>query len=234
MLTPLIFNTRLLQLLAPNLPKEMKRFLNREAAGEELAEKLGVYRYKPCAVLAIPRGGVPVGFKIAQKLSCSLGLVWVKKIGHPLSPELAIGAVSPDDMFVDYNSIASESYIKSEIQRIRIRFAEMKKKVQDPTDSIDLKNKIIILVDDGIATGHTISAAIRLLRNKMPAKIIVATPVAPDDAITKLMTLADEMVVSYTPEFFTGISSFYEDFTQLQDEDVKYYITKKNKEAPAG
>lgn len=212
----------------------MKRFLNRGTAGKELAEKLAIYKDKSCVVLAIPRGGVPLGFEISKTLECPLGLVWVKKIRHPLSPELAIGAVSPDDTFIEYNSIASDLYIHSEIERIRARFNEMKKTMEDPTCNTDLKNKIIILVDDGIATGHTISAAIRLLRKKMPAKIIVAIPVAPYDAIDKVSALADEVIVVYTPDLFTGISSFYEDFTQLQDEDVKYYITKKNKEAPAG
>jgi putative phosphoribosyl transferase len=202
----------------------MKRFLNRETAGKEIAEKLAIYKDKSCVVLAIPRGGVPLGFEISKTLECPLGLVWVKKIGHPLSPELAIGAVSPDDMFIDYNSIASDLYLHSEIEKIRARFNEMKKTLGDPTGNTDLKNKIIILVDDGIATGHTISAAIRLLRKKLPAKIIIAVPVAPGDAVKKIKTIADEVIVLYIPEFFTGISGFYTDFTQLSDEDVAKYI----------
>jgi predicted phosphoribosyltransferase len=85
----------------------MKRFLNRLSAGSELADMLNHYQPYPCVVMAIPRVGVPVGFQIAQKLNCPMGLVWVKKIGHPLSPELAIGAVSPDDVLIDYKSAAS-------------------------------------------------------------------------------------------------------------------------------
>ena len=208
----------------------MKQFLNRNSAGEELAKKLTIYKNKPCVVLAIPRGGVPVGFEVSKALNCPLGLAWVKKIGHPLMRELAIGAVSQDDSFIDYKSIVSDQYIQSEIQRIRSRFEEMKKIVQDQTEEIDLKDKILLLIDDGIATGHTILAGIHLLRKKNPAKIIVATPVAPEDAIQKLNSVADEVVVLYIPEFFTGISGFYSDFTQLEDEDVRHYLNRANKQ----
>jgi predicted phosphoribosyltransferase len=207
----------------------MKRFLNRESAGKELADRLIKFSKEPCVVLAIPRGGVPVGYAIARQLNAPLGLIWVKKIGHPLSPELAIGAVSPDDSFIAYKSAASDLYIQSEIKKIRERFIEIKKNIQDPTEKMDLKNKTIIVVDDGIATGHTILAAIQLLRRKLPAKIIIAIPVAPDDAIDKLRGAADEVIITYQPEYFTGISSFYTDFTQLKDEEVAEYLRRMQK-----
>ena len=203
----------------------MKRFLNRVSAGRELGEILSSYRQYPCVVLAIPRGGVPVGFQIARKLHCPLGLVWAKKIGHPLSPELAIGAVSPDDTYIDYKSAASANYIHAETEKIRRRFSELKEKLNDHTEDIDLKGKYLILTDDGIATGHTMIAGVRLLRKKLPEKIIVAVPVAPEDAIKKLTNIADEVLVLYRPEWFTGIGGFYEDFTQLTDEEVHQYLT---------
>jgi putative phosphoribosyl transferase len=203
----------------------MKRFLNRLSAGSELADMLAHYQPYPCVVMTIPRGGVPVGFKIAQKLNCSLGLVWVKKIGHPLSPELAIGAVSPDDVLIDYKSTASDNYIHAETDKIRTRFTELKKLLNDHSDKIELKGKYLILVDDGIATGHTIIAAIKILRKKMPKKIIVAVPVAPEDVIKTLNAIADDVIVLYHPEWFTGIGSVYEDFTQLTDEEVRKYLS---------
>jgi predicted phosphoribosyltransferase len=206
----------------------MQKFLNRLEAGEMLAEKLTFLKDSPCIVMAIPRGGVPVGFAISRKLKCPLGLVWVKKIGHPLNPELAIGAVSPDDYCIEYKSAASESYIQSEIIHIRTRFNEMKKKLNDDSEKLDLINKTIILVDDGIATGHTMEVAVKLLRNKSPAQIIVATPVAPVDIKNKLNRLADDIITVYEPKGFTGIGFYYENFTQLEDEEVKEYLTKQS------
>jgi putative phosphoribosyl transferase len=207
----------------------MKKFNNREAAGEELAEKLMIYKNKPCVVMAIPRGGVPVGYAICKQLRCPMGLVWVKKIGHPLSPELAIGAVSPDDHIIDYKSAASDLYLKNEIEKIRSRFKEMKSKLNDKSENIDLKDKVIIVVDDGIATGHTIEAAIKMLRGKTHAKIIVATPVASENAVKNLAFYADEVVVAYVPDIFLGIGGFYTDFTQLSDEETAAYIKKSER-----
>jgi predicted phosphoribosyltransferase len=111
-----------------------------------------------------------------------------------------------------------------ETQKIRQRFSELKEKLKDNTEDIELKGKYLILTDDGIATGHTMIAAIRLLRKKLPKKIIVAVPVAPNDAIETLTAIADDVIVLYHPEWFTGIGSFYEDFTQLTDEKVKEYL----------
>ncbi|MFN5335319.1 MAG: phosphoribosyltransferase [Bacteroidota bacterium] len=202
----------------------MKRFQNRKTAGRELAEKLVSYKSFPGIVLGIPRGGIPVAHEISHALHWPLGLVWVKKIGHPFSPEMAIGAVTETEVLLGADQTLSDPYIQSAVKGIRDRFTEMKMIIHDPTDKMDIRNKHIIIVDDGIATGHTLLAAIRHLRKKDPVKIIVAIPVAPHDAVVKLEDAADDVIVLYQPEYFSGISAFYEEFDQLATEEVAAFF----------
>jgi putative phosphoribosyl transferase len=202
----------------------MKRFLNRKTAGRQLAEKIAAYKSNQGIVLGIPRGGIPVAHEISHALLWPLGVIWVKKIGHPFSPEMAIGAVTETEILLSEEQTISDPYIQSAVEGIRDRFREMKQIIHDPTEKMDFTNKHIIIVDDGIATGHTILAAIQHLRKKKPAKIIVAIPVAPHDAVLKLENAADKVIVLYQPEFFTGISSFYEEFDQLTTEQAALYF----------
>jgi predicted phosphoribosyltransferase len=198
----------------------MKRFQNRKTAGCELAKKLADYKTYPGIVLGIPRGGIPVAHEISHVLQWPLGLVWVKKIGHPFSPEMAIGAATETEVLLGSEETLSDPYIQSAVKGIRDRFSEMKKLIHDPTEKMDFMNKHLVIVDDGIATGHTLLAAIQHLRKKKPAKIIVAIPVAPHDAVVKLEEAADHVIVLYQPDYFSGISAFYEEFNQLTTEEV--------------
>jgi putative phosphoribosyl transferase len=202
----------------------MKRFLNRKTAGRQLAEKIAAYKSNQGIVLGIPRGGIPVAHEISHALHWPLGVIWVKKIGHPFSPEMAIGAVTETEILLSEEQNISDPYIQSAVEGIRDRFREMKQIIHDPTEKMDFMNKHIVIVDDGIATGHTLLAAIQHLRKKKPAKIIVAIPVAPHDAVLKLENAADEVIVLYQPGFFTGISAFYEEFEQLTTEQAALYF----------
>lgn len=194
------------------------------AAGEELAEKLIPYKPYRGIVMGIPRGGIPVANEISHALKWPLGLIWVKKIGHPFSPEMAIGAVTETEIFLGEEQALSDPYIQSAVEGIRDRFSEMKQSIHDPTEKMDFLNKHIVIVDDGIATGHTLLAAIQHMRKKRPAKIIVAIPVAPHDAVLKLENAADEVIVLYEPGFFSGISAFYDEFSQLTTEEAAAYF----------
>jgi len=197
-----------------------KKFLNRKAAGVALAEKLVEWKSQPGIVLAIPRGGIPVAAEIAAVLHWPLGLLWVKKIGHPFSQELAIGAVTESEIYTGQEVEITDPYVQSAAEGIRDRFASMKKALQDSTDKLNFKDKVIIIVDDGIATGHTLLAAIRQVRKKKPATVIAAIPVAPPEAIHTIETEANKVIVLHQPEYFTGISGFYEDFKQLTTEEA--------------
>lgn len=194
-------------------------FKNRTIAGQLLAERLEQYRDK-ALVLAIPRGGVPVALPIAKMLHLPLALVLTKKIGHPNNKEFAIGAASLTDYFVTENSGASEAYITAEVQKIRQRINEMKTNFQHDFTSLSIKNKTIILVDDGLATGITAFHTVQLLRKYNPNKILLAAPVASLSAIELLQPVIDELVVLNIDSFFQAVGLYYEDFKEVSDAEV--------------
>lgn len=201
----------------------MDMFKNRQEAGLKLAQKLGYLGRQKTLVLAIPRGGVVVGKEISQKLNCPLGILIVKKLGAPANPELAVGAMGPDGEVVLNKEILRELGLeekdleeikklkKEEIGRLSRRLAMV---------TPILRDKIVILTDDGIATGATIETAIKWARLKNPAKIILAVPVAPPEILRNLKELVDEIVVIEEPREFRAVGQFYEDFPQVSDEDV--------------
>lgn len=196
-------------------------FQNRSRAGQALAKMLLSYKNQDAVVLGVPRGGVPVAYEIAEKLNKPLGIVLVKKIGHPLNKEYAIGAVSLEDHIITPGHKVSEAYLEEEVQNVRQRLIQMKDyfKGRDYT-SMPLKNKVVILVDDGLATGFTMLNTIRLIKKTHPKKIIVAIPVGPNEAIITLKNEGVEVVVIEIPYFFNGIGAFYEDFAQVEDDTV--------------
>ncbi|HRH66148.1 MAG TPA: phosphoribosyltransferase family protein [Bacteroidia bacterium] len=171
-------------------------------------------------ILALPRGGVPPGMVLAQALNFPLDLLLVKKIGHPENPELAIGAVSLESQLIDPRFDIPDAYIHSEVSRIRKSLKERYDKFMGDKLPLELKNKTVILVDDGIATGNTILAAVKMIRSKEPLKIVIATPVAPPDTIAKLKPFVEEIICPYQPVEFMSIGQFYDDFSQVSDEEV--------------
>src|SRR3989338_4661254 len=204
-------------------------FRNRIQAGKQLAKKLSTYRNKKdVLVLGIPRGGVEVAFAVAKSLHVELSIAVTKKIGHPFNPELAIGAVSPDNYILDEDYKDREGYAKKAIKELN---AEIKKRYKLYTEGKlpQLKNKIAIVVDDGLATGHTMLAAIKYIKSKNPKKIIVAIPVAAQDSYEKVKKIADEVICLHVPIFFSAVGSFYQEFEQLEDKEVKQYLEEARK-----
>lgn len=208
----------------------MRTFVDRLDAGHLLAQQLKQYRHSQGIVLAVPRGGVPVGYVVAQQLGLPLDLLLVKKIGHPANKEYAVGAVSLSDCYVVPHPEVTQNYIEQETARVRKRLQEMQHKFRKDRPLTALKDLTIIVVDDGIATGNTLMAALKMLRRQKPAKIVVAVPVAPRDAVVRLSEAADEVVCLYIPEEFYGVGSFYENFEQVYDEEVQAYIERYRQE----
>lgn len=200
-------------------------FENREQAGKQLAQKLNTYLAAPnTIVLGIPRGGVPVAYQISKHLKLPLDIILSKKIGHPSNPEYAIGAVTENLTLVNREADVTEEYIKQEIARIRKQIAERTKLFRGNKPAIDFKNKNVIIADDGIATGNTLLITIEMLRKAGVSKIVVASPVVPQDRVGVIQSACDEFVYLYAAEYFTGVGAFYEDFEQVSDEEAAAYL----------
>jgi len=207
-------------------------FKDRHEAGQQLARELSKYKNKKdVIVLGIPRGGVEVAFNIAKTLKIPLSIVVTKKIGHPFESEFAIGAVSPGGHYSinkQYQAEAGEGYIKNTIKELT---KEINRRYKEYTNEKlpKLKNKIVILVDDGLATGFTMLSAVEYAQSQNPKKIIVAIPVAAQDSFEKVKAAANEVVCLQVPVFFAAVGGFYQNFMQLEDEEVKYYLKEDKK-----
>jgi putative phosphoribosyl transferase len=208
-------------------------FEDRVQAAIMLAENLKRLRKEwdsSLIVLAIPRGGIVTGDVIANSLGVNLDVVVAKKVGHPSNPEFAIGAVMHDGSFVPNEDVSSSldvsrqyildsvSTLKKEVDRRLIKFRGNK--------NYFLAGKTVILVDDGIATGTTMFAAIKWLKTRKLKKLIVAVPVGPSDTIEKLRGIVDEVIVLQTPTIFGAVGSFYRDFPQVSDDEVVQIMQK--------
>ena len=207
-------------------------FKDRHEAGLKLAEQLKEYKNnKNAIVLAIPRGGVEVGYEIAQFLNVKLDIIVTKKIGLPDDEEFAIGSIGPDknvmlseETLRIYN--VSDEYIKDKTREISKEIERRYRAYKGKYRLQDLKNKIVILTDDGIATGFTTMAAISYAKSQNPKKIILAVPVAPLDLADKLRKEVDEFVCLHSTNLLFAIGQFYNNFPQLSDEEVKNYLRK--------
>jgi predicted phosphoribosyltransferase len=199
-------------------------FSDRAEAGKRLAEALHQYRGQEAIVYALPRGGVVVGAEVARALELPLDLVIVRKVGHPMQPEYAIGAVSEDgELIADSQEVAQvdPDWLESaaaeqvaEARRRRSLYLRGRRRM-------DARGKIAIVVDDGLATGLTMEAAIRQLRKRRAAKIVAAVPVAAPDTAHRLRSGVDELVVLEVPHgWFGAIGSYYRDFEQVSDDEV--------------
>ncbi|MFZ3063088.1 MAG: phosphoribosyltransferase [Actinomycetota bacterium] len=207
---------------------------DRREAGRYLAEALKEFKNKDVLVLAIPRGGVVVGDEVATALNAALDVVVPRKIGAPFNPELAIGAIAADGSKVlDQNLIqrldVSEEYLKKEIER---QTEEIKRRISEyrgGRSPLEIEEKTVILVDDGVATGATTLAAIKYLRNKKPAQIILAIPVGPPDTVEKLKKEVDRLICLSIPLLFYAVGQFYEQFEQTTDQEVVDIISVHKK-----
>ena len=196
------------------------QFKDRLDAAARLMPFLKKYQNQKGVVLAVPRGGVPIAYHIAKNLNLPLELVLIKKIGHPMNEEYAIGAVGLEGEVLDDFTDIPKAYIESEVVRIRALLQERYKKFMGNRKPLSLENKTVIIVDDGIATGNTMLAAIRMMRYQRPGKIVVAVPVAPPQTAEKIKREVDELVCLYSPPDFGGVGQFYDDFEQVSDEEV--------------
>jgi predicted phosphoribosyltransferase len=189
-------------------------------AGLALSRHLHHYKNVDGVTLAIPRGGVPVALPVARILNLPLEIVLSKKIGHPLHKEFAIGAVSLTGQVIAPNAFASDEYIKEETQHIREQLRAMYAKFMGNKRPTPVKGKIVIIIDDGVATGHTLLSTIEMIRKEDPRKIVIAVPVAAQQAAQKLSEVCDEFVCVWIPSHFRSVGEFYENFTQVSDEEV--------------
>jgi len=201
------------------------RFRDRADAGRVLAARLAHLRDAKPVVVGLPRGGVPVAAEVARALGAELDVVLVRKIGAPHREELAVGAVGEDGVTVRNDAVLADlglrwsdvaAQVTREREEIRRRAAILR-----PGPRPDLTGRTVVLVDDGIATGATVVAALRILRQFGASRIVLAVPVAPPDSLHALAPLADEIVCPATPRHFSAVGQWYEDFTQVPDDDVR-------------
>ena len=201
-------------------------FEDRIDAGTQLVHKLLKYKDKNVVVLAIPRGGLPIGAIVAQALKAPLDVVLTKKIGHPDHKEFAIGAVSLQDIILTDAMGVSQDYIDIEVARIRKKLRERHAQYYKQRTPEMLKDKTVIIIDDGIATGNTLLATVKLVNKQNPKIIVVAVPVAPRSVIQKFKTDPNigEVICLLVPDNFWAVGQFYENFEQVSDEEAISFL----------
>ncbi|MGH8959419.1 MAG: phosphoribosyltransferase [Acidimicrobiia bacterium] len=212
------------------------RFANRAEAGRALARRLEHLRDQQPLVLALPRGGLPVGAEIARALSAPLDILLVRKLGAPFQPELAMGAIGEDEVRVLDEAIVNRlrigrRRIDAVESRERQRIEEAGERFRpDRPSGIVWRGRTVIVTDDGIATGATVIAACQVARQREVGHLVAAAPVATREAVARLEEFADEVVVVSTPAEFMSISQFYEDFSQVTDDEVASYLRDANRD----
>jgi predicted phosphoribosyltransferase len=210
----------------------MPLFTDRADAGRRLADALEEYADNPdVVVLALPRGGVPIGYEVARRLHAPLDLYLVRKLGVPGHEELAMGAVASDGTcVVDEDLIASLHIDDATLDEvIRRETAELRRRetlYRESRPALDVAGNIAIVVDDGLATGATMRAAAMALRAQHPAAIVAAVPVAAPRTCASLQRVADRVVCAYTPEPFHAVGLYYKDFEQTGDDEVRRLLSQ--------
>lgn len=208
-----------------------KLFVDRAAAGRQLAALLSEYRQKTnVVVLALPRGGVPVGFEIAESLGAPLDVLVVRKLGAPGQPEFALGAIASGGVVVINEQIPrwfkDSPALEAEVAIERDELARRERAYRDNRPPQATKDRIVILVDDGAATGSSMQAAVRAVRKLGAREIIVALPVASDSACDKLRAEADRVVCMRIPASFAAVGEWYENFNQTSDDEVRDLLAR--------
>lgn len=203
------------------------RFIDRRDAGQRLAARLKSRSFSDPVVLALPRGGVPVGFEVAHALDAPLDVLLVRKLGAPGFEELGIGAVidgTQPQLVLDAETIAmlrvTPAYVDQERDRQLVEIERRRRLYRGELPAVSVEGRTAIIVDDGIATGGTVLVALRALNKVSPKSIVVAVPVAPPETLAKLSIEADDVVCLATPSPFGSVGRYYDDFTQTSDEEV--------------
>jgi putative phosphoribosyl transferase len=205
----------------------MMHFQDRTDAGRQLAGKLLGYADRPdVVVLALPRGGVPVAHEVAQTLHAPLDIFLVRKLGLPEHPELAMGAIASGGVRVLNEDVVRTLRVPAEVidavaaQELK-ELARREREYRGDRPPLEVRGRIVILVDDGLATGSTMRAAVAALRRQQPARIVVAVPVGAADTCAEFRDEADEAVCAVTPQPFFAVGLWYRNFTQTTDEEVR-------------
>ena len=207
-------------------------FRDRVEAGRMLATTLQEYANRDdVIVLALPRGGVPVGFEVAKALHAPLDVFVVRKLGLPGQEELAMGAIASGGVRVLNSDLLRALRIPEEVvdqitQEEQRELERREREYRDERSPIDVRGKTVILVDDGLATGSSMRVAVLALKQKGPAQVVVAVPVAPADTCAELQSVADKVVCAVTPQPFLGVGQWYEDFSQTSDEEVRELLRR--------
>ena len=217
------------------------KYADRADAGRRLADKLMHLKDREPIVLALPRGGVAVGFEIARALDAPLDVVLVRKIGVPWQPELALGAVTDGadpQTFIDRDLAASleipEDYVREETARQLAEIERRRKSYSEGRPALEISGRAAIVVDDGIATGATMRVALQAVRRRNPAWLVLAAPVAPPDTLASLGEEADETVCPETPIGLGAIGFYYRDFHQMSDLEVTDLLARAPRPAESG
>ena len=211
-------------------------FPNRAEAGRQLAERLSAYRGRDDAIiLGLPRGGVPVAYEVAQQLGLPLDVFVVRKLGVPGYEELAMGAIASGNVSVLNEDVMralpnSEAILETVMAQEKIELERREARYRQDRPARDLRGRVVILVDDGLATGATMRAAAAALREKGVARIVVAVPVGAPETCRELEAEVDEVICAFKPAFFHGVGQFYEDFSQTTDEEVRELLIRANDE----
>lgn len=215
-------------------------FADRQDAGRELARHLRQYADRPdVVVLALPRGGVPVAFEVAEALDAPLDIFVVRKLGMPGHPEFAMGALASggvrvlNDEAVPWQDIpvdALEAVTRRELAELERREREYRQ----GRPLIALGGRVVVLVDDGLATGSTMRAAVHAVRTHQPARVVVAVPVGASETCQQFADVADDVVCAWTPEPFAAVGLWYRDFSQTTDEEVKALLQRHAERMAAG
>jgi putative phosphoribosyl transferase len=202
----------------------MGMFGDRTEAAYQLAERLKKYLPENGVVLAVPRGGVPVGHIIAQEMGWPLDVVLSKKIGYPTNKEFAIGAVSLHGRYLNTEVAVSADYLEAETERIQQSLRRRYQLYLGNRQPVDIRNRTVILVDDGVATGNTLISTIQMLRRQEPAQLVIAVPVASPRAISRLSDLVEHVECVLAPPDFMAVSNYYVHFDQVTDEEVIHLL----------
>ncbi|MGF6777417.1 putative phosphoribosyl transferase [Paraburkholderia sp. GAS334] len=214
-----------------------RRFIDRAEAGRVLACQLHAYAHRSdVVVLGLPRGGVPVAFEIAQALAAPLDVLVVRKLGVPVQPELAMGAIaSGDALYVDRELQDDTGVTQAEFERVltqeRLELKRREALYRETRPALTVTGRIVIVVDDGMATGATLRVAAQALRSQAPARIIAALPVAPANAARRLSDVFDEFVCAMTPHVFFSVGQFYADFSETVDDEVRDLLARSYRDA---
>lgn len=209
-----------------------RAFPNRADAGRLLAEKLENYVGRSdVVVLGLPRGGVPVAYEVAQRLGAPLDVFVVRKLGVPGFEELAAGAIASGGVRVLNEDVIralpnADQLIESVTEKETVELERREQTYRDGRPAPELRNRVVILVDDGLATGATMRAAVAALRQRGVARIVVAAPVGAPETCRELEQEADETICAITPEFFQAVGQYYEDFSQTSDEEVRELLLR--------